>query len=92
MSDAPALAAAYADPTIQRWHARSLTLAEAGQWVAIANSGWVGEIAANWAVIDWDGLVGRMSLRTVDLADGLATIGYWVVPAARGRGIARHAR
>jgi RimJ/RimL family protein N-acetyltransferase len=27
----------------------------------------------------------------VDLADGLATIGYWVVSAARGRGIAPRA-
>jgi GNAT superfamily N-acetyltransferase len=30
-------------------------------------------------------------LRRVDLEDGLAEIGYWVVPAARGRGIAPRA-
>jgi hypothetical protein len=32
-----------------------------------------------------------MSLRTLDLEDGLAGIGYWVVSAARGRGIAPRA-
>jgi len=39
----------------------------------------------NWAVTESGGLVGRMSLRTLDLEDGLAGVGYWVVSAARGR-------
>jgi RimJ/RimL family protein N-acetyltransferase len=89
--DVPALTAAYADPDIRYWHARSLTRSEANQWVSAANRGWASESSANWAVIARDGLVGRMSLRTVDLEDGLAEVGYWVVPAARGRGIAPRA-
>jgi len=90
-ADVPALSAAYADPAIRHWHNRSMTWSEAGQWVSTANRGWVSETAANWAVTAKDGLVGRMSLRTVDLEDGLAEIGYWVVPSARGRGIAPRA-
>jgi [ribosomal protein S5]-alanine N-acetyltransferase len=90
-ADVPALSAAYADPAIRHWHTRSMTRSEASQWVSAANGGWASETAANWAVTARDGLVGRMSLRTVDLEDGLAEIGYWVVPAARGRGIAPRA-
>ena len=90
-ADIPAICAAYADPAIRHWHARSMTRSEASQWVSAANRGWASETAANWAVTARDVLVGRMSLRTVDLEDGLAEIGYWVVPAARGRGIAPRA-
>ena len=88
VADVPALSAAYADPAIRHWHSRSMTWSEAGLWVSAANRGWTDEIAANWAVADTERLVGRISLRTVDLEDGLAEIGYWVVPSARGRGIA----
>ncbi|HJY45955.1 MAG TPA: GNAT family N-acetyltransferase [Propionibacteriaceae bacterium] len=91
VGDVPALVAAYADPSIQRWHARWMTLTEANEWVSRVNENWRSETAANWAVTERDELVGRMSLRTVDLEDGLAGIGYWVVPAARGRGIAPRA-
>jgi [ribosomal protein S5]-alanine N-acetyltransferase len=91
VGDVPSLVAAYADPVIQRWHARWMTLTEANEWVSAVNESWKSETAANWAVTEGGGLVGRMSLRTVDLEDGLAGIGYWVVSAARGRGIAPRA-
>ena len=68
-----------------------MTLTEANEWVSTVKESWKSETAANWAVTERDELVGRMSLRTVDLEDGLAGIGYWVVPAARGRGIAPRA-
>jgi RimJ/RimL family protein N-acetyltransferase len=68
-----------------------MTLKEANEWVSTVNESWKSETAANWAVTERGELVGRMSLRTVDLEDGLAGIGYWVVPAARGRGIAPRA-
>lgn len=32
-----------------------------------------------------------MSLRTIDLAEGLAEVAYWVLPAARGRAVAPRA-
>lgn len=85
--DVPAVVAAYEDPAIQRWHCRSMTWVEAQQWVADAHQGWADETSASWAVTSPDGLAGRLSLRP-HLADGWAEAAYWVVPAARGRGIA----
>lgn len=91
-ADVPAIVAAYTDPAIRRWHTREMTSAEAGQWVVTAGRSWADETAVSWAVTTTSGeLAGRMSLRTVDLEDGLAEIGYWTVPAARGRGVASRA-
>ncbi|WP_375475849.1 GNAT family N-acetyltransferase [uncultured Jatrophihabitans sp.] len=87
-SDAPAVAAAYADEAIQRWHVRSLTDDEAAGWVSDWARGWAAETAAGWAVADGDTLVGRTTFRPLDLHDGTGVAGYWVVPAARGRGVA----
>jgi RimJ/RimL family protein N-acetyltransferase len=92
-SDAGVVAAAYADPGIQLWHARSLTRAEAAAWVAQWPGRWHSETGAGWAVADDAGsaVLGQISLRTIDLADGIAEISYWVLPAARGRNVAARA-
>ncbi len=87
-ADAPGIVAAYGDPGIQRWHTRWMTRSEAEQWVATAGRSWAVETAASWAVATSGELVGRMSLRSVDLEEGLAEIGYWVMPTARRCGIA----
>jgi RimJ/RimL family protein N-acetyltransferase len=87
-SDSGALVQAYADPAIQQWHGRSLTPDEAMAWVTQRGSRWDGETGADWAVVAADGVVGRVSLGSVDLAAGVAEAGYWVVPDRRGRGIA----
>lgn len=89
--DAPAVVGAYADPLVYRWHKRSMTLSEAAEWIAAANDDWIAEAAASWAVVEDDLLVGRMSLRAVDLEDGVADLGYWVTATARGRAIAPRA-
>jgi len=88
LRDVPALVTAYADPAIQHWHTRSMTAAEAEDWVQAANRSWTTETAANWAVTERGAVLGRMAVRSVDLAEGLAGIGYWVVPAARGHAVA----
>ena len=36
-------------------------------------------------------LAGRVAFKQVDLEDGLAKVAYWVVPEARGRGVAPRA-
>lgn len=90
-SDAPALVAAYRDPAIQQWHARTMTEDEAGAWVRTYNERWAAETGAEWAVVADDMLLGRMALRGLDLADGLGHAAYWVVPAARGRDVATRA-
>lgn len=89
-SDAPAVSAAYADPEIRRWHARSMSCEEASTWIAEAHEAWTTETGVSWAV-DVDGvLAARMTLR-IRKTDGIATAAYWVRPAFRGRGIAARA-
>jgi len=89
--DAAGLVAAYGDPDIQRWHARSMTGAEALAWVASRSERWAAEAGADWAVVDESGLLGRVGLRVLDLAEGWGEAAYWVLPAARGRAVASRA-
>lgn len=89
-ADASALVSVYQEPEIQRWHARSMTSAEATEWIAKAHAAWTAETAASWAV-DVDGmLAGRMTL-TLDTPEGCAVAAYWTRALARGRGVAARA-
>lgn len=94
-SDRPAVVAAYSDPAIQRWHCRSMTDDEAGNWITAWPQRWRSETGAGWAVLDAESnaesIVGQISLRRIDLAEGLAEVSYWVLPGARGRRIAPRA-
>ncbi|BAK37025.1 hypothetical protein MLP_40110 [Microlunatus phosphovorus NM-1] len=88
--DARAVVAAYQEPEIQRWHARSMTLTEAEQWIVDAGIAWAQESGVSWAV-DLEGqLAGRMTLKFY-LADAGAGVGYWTRQAARGQGVASQA-
>ena len=91
--DAPAVAAAYEDPGIRRWHVRSMDDdAEARTWIASWADGWRRDEAACWAVVDADDvLLGRVGFQKLSLEDAAAHVAYWVVPAARGRGVAARA-
>ena len=89
--DVEALVAAYGDPEIQRWHARSMTPAEALLWVEARAERWQREVGADWAVTDRDRLVGRVGFRVLELREGWAEAAYWVAPHARGRAIASRA-
>lgn len=88
--DAPAVRAAFDCPVIQRWHVRRLDSDdEARSWTAQWADRWRDESAASWAVVDADDRpVGQVGLRDVLLTEASAQVSYWVVPAARGRGIA----
>ncbi|MEV4514753.1 GNAT family N-acetyltransferase [Dactylosporangium sp. NPDC049525] len=90
--DAATVAAAYADPDIQRWHCRSMTGDEAHDWIEHWQSRWQAETGAGWAVTDAGGAVaGQIGLRRITLAAGHAEVSYWVLPAARGRRVAGRA-
>ncbi|MFB6985292.1 MULTISPECIES: GNAT family N-acetyltransferase [unclassified Streptomyces] len=97
--DAPAVLAAFADPAIQRWHLRRAdTEDEARDWIDQWRNAWYCETGAHWAVVrpgdTADGaeeLLGRISLRSLTPAIGQAECAYWMLPAARGRGIAPRA-
>jgi ribosomal-protein-alanine N-acetyltransferase len=81
---------AYRDPAIQQWNLRAFgSLEEAGDWIGQWGGRWRAERDGCWAVTDGAGAVlGRVALREVRLADGVAECTYWVLPAARGRGVA----
>jgi [ribosomal protein S5]-alanine N-acetyltransferase len=90
-SDAPAVAAAYAEPAIQHWHARSMTADEALAWIGSWPGRWRQETGAGWAVASRSDLLGQISLRRLSLTDGAAEVSYWVMPAARGHRVATRA-
>lgn len=89
--DHEAVMAAYADPAIQRWHARTMTDEEARAYIDGWERRWLAETGAGWAVVDDGKVAGQISLRTIDLREGLAEVSYWVLPAARGRRTASRA-
>ncbi len=88
--DAPVLQRAFQDPSIRRWHTHHVTsLQEARDWVTASHRSWEQEQAVQWVITRADGEVaGRISLRWMDLLHGLAEVAYWVLPHARGTGVA----
>ena len=92
-SDAGAVQTAFEDPDIQRWHVRRLdSLDEAQEWTGQWEQRWNDESAASWAVVDEaDEPLGQVGLRNISLAEGSASLSYWVTPSARGRATAARA-
>jgi ribosomal-protein-alanine N-acetyltransferase len=94
LTDADALILAFEDPAIQRWHTRRLdSVDEAHVLIAKWSAGWSTESECHWALIteDSQALLGRVALKQLDLLDGTAGFAYWMVPAARGRGLCAEA-
>lgn len=85
-ADALSLVEAYADPAIQQWHRRTMTLTEAEEWIGAKAQGWERESAADWAVEAGGRVVGRVGFRWLALGNGCAEIAYWTHPLARGQG------
>ncbi|MET8542873.1 GNAT family protein [Kitasatospora sp. NPDC004799] len=90
----PALLAAAADPAVARWS----PLSSSGPVVAETYldrcaERWADGTAASFAVLDAadGGLCGNVYLGWTNRDDGVAMIGYWLVAAARGRGLATRA-
>jgi ribosomal-protein-alanine N-acetyltransferase len=90
-SDAAAVVRAYAEPSIQRWHLRTMTDDEAREWVDSWCHRWTAETGGGWAIADGPRVLGQMNLRRLNLPDGAGEVSYWVVPAARGRRVATRA-
>ncbi|GAB1640457.1 GNAT family N-acetyltransferase [Krasilnikovia sp. MM14-A1259] len=92
-ADAPAFHAAYQDPAIRHWHTRQpASEDQVRQWFAQYQQDWAQETGASWAVTrGGDQVLGRMAMGSLNLDDGVAGCGYWVLPAARGAGVASRA-
>ncbi|NNN02355.1 MAG: GNAT family N-acetyltransferase [Acidimicrobiaceae bacterium] len=90
VEDIPALVAAYADRDIQHWNLSSFDEAEAAEVIVKWNNQWMLETGASWAIARTsdDFAIGRIGLRVMNLASGVAEISYWVAPRARGVGAA----
>ncbi len=93
LSDAAVFLAAYQDPTIQHWHTRQPASEEqVREWFEQYRQAWAQETGASWAVIRGGGeVLGRIAVGSLNLDDGDAGCAYWVLPAARGAGVAPRA-
>ncbi|MGK4584899.1 GNAT family N-acetyltransferase [Kitasatospora sp. HPMI-4] len=90
----PALVAASADPDIARWNPLStIDPAAAEAYLDRAAARWADGGTAAFAITDSvDGtLCGNAFLQWSNRADGIAMVGYWLLAAARGRGLATRA-
>jgi len=92
-SDAAVFFSAYQDPQIRHWHTRQpASEDEVHQWFDQYRQFWVQETGASWAVTrDGGEVLGRISLGAMNLDDGVTGCSYWVLPAARGAGVATRA-
>ena len=91
--DASPFLTAYEDPEIQRWHTRQPGSKEdVLEWFAQYRRSWQSETGACWAITqDGDEVLGRIALGGMNLDDGVAGCAYWVLPDARGAGVASRA-
>ena len=92
--DVPAIAAACADPEIARWIPVPVpyATADAEAFVEGATERWAAGTAAELAIVEraTGDLVGMIGLHRGE-RPGRATVGYWLAPGARGRGLATRA-
>jgi RimJ/RimL family protein N-acetyltransferase len=88
--DVDAVLAAFADPETTLWNAGWVhTREDAAVWLE-RRQDWSLSEHASWAVesVATGELVGSVSLHSIDRDANDAEIGYWTLPAARGRGVA----
>jgi RimJ/RimL family protein N-acetyltransferase len=92
-ADAPAFLSAYQDEEIRRWHTRRpSTEAHVREWFDTYHQDWEREKGGHWAITrDGGEVLGRIALRGLDFDGGIAGVAYWVLPAARGTGVASRA-
>jgi RimJ/RimL family protein N-acetyltransferase len=87
--DVPAVWTALQDPALRLWNGAGSGSLDDTRAVLERRRDWSGGDHASWAVVDATGaLLGSLSLHAIDRLQGNAEVGYWTVPAARGRGIA----
>ena len=87
--DAGAYWAALESPGGRLWHGSTLATREDVVAALARRRDWSTGDHASWAAIGPHGeLLGSLSLHHIDLDQRDAEIGYWIVPSARGRGLA----
>jgi ribosomal-protein-alanine N-acetyltransferase len=81
--DVAAIELALADAEICRWFNNRTV--SAGDVLERATAGWRDADAANFAIVDRDRCVGSIWLNIG--SGGRASVGYWLLPDARGKGL-----
>lgn len=91
--DIEAAWAALQDPEIRLWNGTGSDSREDAVRMLRGRQDWSAGDHASWAIADpgTRALLGSLSLFKIDYDQGTAEIGYWTVPAARGRGTATSA-
>jgi RimJ/RimL family protein N-acetyltransferase len=95
-ADVPGLVLAFRDPVMQRfsWRTAAYTETDACAYLAGQEEARLRGEGLSFALAEPRGsdvMLGCVSLSEVRLDLGSAAVGYWLAPAARGRGIATHA-
>lgn len=92
-ADAPTFLSAYQDEEIRRWHTRRPSSeTRVLEWFDRYRQDWQQEKGGHWAVTRSGGeVLGRIAMGSVNLDEAIAGVGYWVLPAARGAGVATSA-
>src|ERR671929_1034411 len=88
--DADDVVAAMQDPVMRLWNGLPATTRPDALAFLRRRGDWSAGDHASWAVTDaaTGALLGSVSLHSIDRAQAGASVGYWTVPAARGRGVA----
>ncbi|MFJ4921055.1 GNAT family N-acetyltransferase [Streptomyces sp. NPDC088725] len=92
--DLTAMVRGSTDPEFLRWNTPLVhvtTEAEAAQAIRSRAEGWQRGDKAHFCVTEDGTVVGHVGLGLLDLRLRHARVGYWVLPEARGRGVARRA-
>ncbi|GAA0421508.1 GNAT family protein [Streptomyces luteireticuli] len=84
------------DPDFLRWNVPRLPVkdaADAAQWIRARAEGWERNAFGAYCIADGstDAPLGDVFLNLLNPLQRIGGVGYWVLPEARGRGVARHA-
>ncbi len=88
-TDIDAVWSAFQDSDIQLWNGGGVRSRVDALALLGRRLDWSSGDHASWAVVDGgDVVLGSVSMHSIDRLQGDAEVGYWTVPAARGRGLA----